>query len=131
MPGISVLLRAANKPMLVACWFAVVKAGGIAVGTMPLLRAKELAQMIERGQISHALCDEALRGELDTARAQSPTLRQMRTLGGGGPAGLEALMARHDRPFDAVDTAADDTCLLAFTSGTTGVPKATMHFIAT
>ena len=129
VPGNRVLLRAANKPMLVACWFAVVKAGGIAVGTMPLLRAKELAQMIERGQISHALCDEALRGELDTARAQSPTLRQMRTFGGsGGPDALEALMARHDRPFVAVDTAADDTCLLAFTSGTTGVPKATMHF---
>jgi len=84
--------------------------------------------MIERGQISHALCDEALRGELDTARAQSPTLRQMRTFGGGGSDGLEVLIARHDRPFVAVDTAADDTCLLAFTSGTTGVPKATMHF---
>jgi 2-aminobenzoate-CoA ligase len=128
VPGNRVLLRAANKPMLVACWFAVVKAGGIAVGTMPLLRAKELAQMIERGQISHALCDEALRGELDTARAQSPTLRQMRTFGGGGSDGLEVLIARHDRPFVAVDTADDDTCLLAFTSGTTGVPKATMHF---
>ena len=128
VPGNRVLLRAANKPMLVACWFAVVKAGGIAVGTMPLLRAKELAQMIERGQISHALCDEALRGELDTARAQSPTLRQMRTFGGGGSDGLEVLIARHDRPFVAVDTAADDTCLLAFTSGTTGQPKATMHF---
>jgi len=128
VPGNRVLLRAANKPMLVACWFAVVKAGGIAVSTMPLLRAKELAQMIERGQISHALCDEALRGELDTARAQSPTLRQMRTFGGGGSDGLEVLIARHDRPFVAVDTAADDTCLLAFTSGTTGVPKATMHF---
>jgi len=128
VPGNRVLLRAANKPMLVACWFAVVKAGGIAVSTMPLLRAKELAQMIERGQISHALCDEALRGELDTARAQSPTLRQMRTFGGGGSDGLEVLIARHDRPFVAVDTADDDTCLLAFTSGTTGVPKATMHF---
>ena len=128
LPGNRVLLRAANKPMLVACWFAVIKAGGIAVGTMPLLRAKELAQMIERGRISHALCDEALRGELDAARTQSPTLREMRTFGGSGPDGLEALMARHDRPFANVDTAADDTCLLAFTSGTTGVPKATMHF---
>ena len=128
VPGNRVLLRAANKPMLVACWFAVMKAGGIAVGTMPLLRAKELAQMIDRGRISHALCDEALRGELDAARAQSPTLREMRTFGGHGPDGLEALMARHDRPFANVATAADDTCLLAFTSGTTGVPKATMHF---
>ena len=128
VPGNRVLLRAANKPMLVACWFAVMKAGGIAVGTMPLLRAKELAQIIDKAQISHALCDEALRGELDAARAQSPTLRELRTFGGAGPDVLEALMARHDRPFANVDTAADDTCLLAFTSGTTGMPKATMHF---
>jgi 2-aminobenzoate-CoA ligase len=128
VPGNRVLLRAANKPMLVACWFAVIKAGGIAVGTMPLLRAKELGQIIEKAQISHALCDEALRGELDTARAQSPTLRALRTFGGSGADALEPLMARHDRPFANVDTAADDTCLLAFTSGTTGLPKATMHF---
>ena len=128
VPGNRVLLRAANKPMLVACWFAVMKAGGIAVGTMPLLRAKELAQIIDKAQISHALCDEALRGELDAARAQSPTLRELRTFGGTGADALEPLMARHDGPFANVDTAADDTCLLAFTSGTTGMPKATMHF---
>jgi 2-aminobenzoate-CoA ligase len=128
VPGNRVLLRAANKPMLVACWFAVIKAGGIAVGTMPLLRAKELGQIIEKAQISHVLCDEALRGELDTARAQSSTLRALRTFGGSGADALEPLMARHDRPFANVDTAADDTCLLAFTSGTTGLPKATMHF---
>ena len=67
VPGNRVLLRATNKPMLVACWFAVMKAGGIAVATMPLLRAKELKQIIEKGQVDIALCDEGLRGELDAA----------------------------------------------------------------
>ncbi|MGN6529509.1 MAG: AMP-binding protein [Burkholderiaceae bacterium] len=131
VPGQRVLLRAPNNPMLAACWFAVMKAGGIAVATMPLLRAKELRQVVAKSQASHALCDKALAEELVLARPDCPTLRELRWFNddSGDPAtGLEAAMARHARPFAAVDTANDDTCLLAFTSGTTGSPKATMHF---
>ncbi len=128
VPGNRVLLRAANKPMLVACWFAVVKAGGIAVATMPLLRAKELTQVIEKAQVSHALCDRALCAELETAQKQAPTLRQLVCFADESAEGLEALMARQPDTFTNLDTAADDTCMLAFTSGTTGQPKATMHF---
>ncbi len=133
VPGNRVLLRSANKPMLVACWFAVVKAGGIAVGTMPMLRAKELGQIVERGHVTIALCDAALGGELAAAAAAQPRLARIVhfAVGHGAAAtdGLEARMARHaGQPFANVDTAADDTCLFAFTSGTTGQPKATMHF---
>lgn len=128
VPGNRVLLRAANKPMLVACWFAVMKAGGIAVATMPLLRAKELVQIIEKAQVSHALCDHALRAELDAAAAQAPVLARTAFFGDASPQGLEARMAQQSPHFENLDTAADDTCLLAFTSGTTGQPKATMHF---
>ena len=132
VPGNRVLLRAPNGPMLAACWFAVIKAGGVAVTTMPLLRAKELATIIERAQVSHALCDAALGAELDDAARQGPTLRQMRLFGGGsGDAeaarALEPLMQRHDGRCVNVDTAADDPCLIAFTSGTTGQPKGTVH----
>ncbi len=126
--GNRVLLRAANKPMLVACWFAVMKAGGIAVGTMPLLRAKELGQIVAKAEVKLALCDQALRGELDAAVAAASLPLRTVCFGDLSPGGLEALMARHGTPFANVDTAADDTCLLAFTSGTTGQPKATMHF---
>ena len=119
VPGNRVLLRAANKPMLVACWFAVMKAGGIAVATMPMLRAKELGQVIEKAQLKVALCDAALRGELDAAAAASTWLEHVVCFGDARAAeGLEARMARHDAPFPKVDTAADDTCLFAFTSGT-------------
>ena len=127
VPGHRVLLRSANQPMLVACWFAVMKAGGIAVGTMPMLRAKELAQIIDKAQVSHALCDAALVGELREAQAATPVLRQLLCFGDGAADGLEARAARQPAGFTAVDTAADDICLLAFTSGTTGQPKATMH----
>ena len=127
VPGNRVLLRAANKPMLVACWFAVMKAGGIAVATMPLLRAKELGQIIDKGRVTHALCDAALRAELDAAASQSPMLAHAVCFGDSSPDGLESLMSRQSDEFANVDTAADDTCLLAFTSGTTGQPKATMH----
>ena len=129
VPGNRVLLRSANKPMLVACWFGVMKAGAIAVATMPLLRAKELGQIIEKAQTSHALCDHALRAELETAAAQTPTLKHTVLFGEPSAAGsLEGRMARQSEGFANVDTAADDVCILAFTSGTTGQPKATMHF---
>lgn len=128
VPGNRVLLRAPNNPMLVACWFAVMKAGGIAVATMPLLRAKELVQIIEKGEVTHALCDGHLAEELAHAAAQCPRLTQIRHYNDDTPQGLDALMARHPAQFTNVDTASDDTCILAFTSGTTGQPKGTMHF---
>jgi 2-aminobenzoate-CoA ligase len=126
--GNRVLLRSANKPMAVACWFAIMKAGGIAVATMPMLRAKELKQIVEKGQVDFALCDQKLRGDLEMLLPVTPVLQRIVSFGDPSPDGLEALMARHDGPFANVDTAAADTCLLAFTSGTTGQPKATMHF---
>jgi 2-aminobenzoate-CoA ligase len=128
--GNRVLLRGANTPMLAACWLAVVKAGGIAVGSMPLLRAKELRQIIDKAEISHALCDARLADELRLARADggAPSLREISLFHTDAADGLEARAARRPEAFDAARTSADDVCLMAFTSGTTGVPKATMHF---
>ena len=128
VPGNRVLLRGGNHPMLVACWFAVMKVGAIAVTAMPMLRAKELSTMIAIAQVTHALCDAALREELEAARLVTPVLQHVRCYHEEGPDSLECAMARYHAPFVAVQTAADDTCLLAFTSGTTGIPKATMHF---
>ena len=128
VPGNRVLLRAANSPMLAACWFAVMKAGGIAVGTMPMLRAKELVRIIDKAQVTHALCDAALADELAQAAMAAPVLRELRHFGLLAPSGLEDRASRQPDSFATVDTAADDVCLLAFTSGTTGQPKATMHF---
>ncbi len=122
--GNRVLLRGANTPMLAACWLAVVKAGGIAVGTMPLLRASELAAIVDKAQISHALCDVRLADELLQAQNICPTLRQLACFGGE----LEARAALQSEHFNTVDTAATDICVMAFTSGTTGVPKGTLHF---
>jgi 2-aminobenzoate-CoA ligase len=128
VPGNRVLLRAPNNPMLAACWFGVVKAGGIAVGSMPLLRAKELTQIIHKAQISHALCDARLADELLQAAAASPVLRHSVHFNSSAGDGLEAAMARQPSQFSNVATAADDPCLIAFTSGTTGQPKGTVHF---
>ncbi len=128
VPGNRVLLRGANSPMLAACFLAVIKAGGIAVGTMPLLRAKELTTIVDKAQISHALCDARLAGELDQARAQCPTLRTVVHFNGGAGSALEQAAAAKPAGFEPHDSAADDICLMAFTSGTTGQPKAAMHF---
>ena len=127
--GNRVLLRGANSPMLAACWFGVVKAGGIAVGTMPLLRARELTVIVHKAQVSHALCDARLASELDAARRDCPTLQQVALFNDdAATTGLEARAAAKADTFDAVDSAIDDVCLIAFTSGTTGQPKGTMHF---
>jgi len=128
VPGNRVLLRGPNTPMLAACWFAVVKAGGIAVGSMPLLRAKELTQIVRKARISHALCDVRLADELALARPGCPTLKQVLHFNPGTQGELETRAAHQPAEFETVQTAADEVCLMAFTSGTTGEPKGTMHF---
>ncbi len=128
VPGNRVLLRSANNPMMVAAYLAVLKAGGVVVATMPLLRAKEIAYPVAKARIAFALCDHRLSDEMERAKALSPDLRHVVYWGSGAPDSLEALMAEASPDFEAVDTAADDVCLIGFTSGTTGEPKGTMHF---
>lgn len=127
-PGNRVLLRSANNPMLVAAYFAVIKAGGIVVPTMPLLRASELSKIINKARINLALCDIRLRDELETAQSTSPSLASIGYFYSDLETGLEARMRSKEKPFEAFDSASDDICLIAFTSGTTGEPKGTVHF---
>ena len=128
VPGNRVLLRAPNNPMLAACWFAVMKAGGVAVTTMQLLRARELGQIIDKARIGLALCDARLEHELQFAAARCPELKRIVRFNDIGPGSLEAMLAAKPDEFDNIDTAADDVALIAFTSGTTGEPKAAVHF---
>ncbi|TPW17966.1 MAG: 2-aminobenzoate-CoA ligase, partial [bacterium] len=128
LPGQRVLLRGPNGPMMAACWFAVLKAGGIAVTTMPLLRARELTYIMNKARVSLALCDVRNAAELATAATASPSLNRTIHFGGpSNPAALEAKAERKSGTFTNVDTAADDIAIIAFTSGTTGQAKGTMH----
>lgn len=133
MPGNRVLLRGPNNLFMAAAWLAVIKAGLIGVPTMPLLRAKELKQCIDKAEITAALCDGRLKEEMEFNRQPDhdyfcPALQQVVYFHDAGEHSLEARMARQPASFDACDTAVDDVCLIAFTSGTTGQPKGTMHF---
>jgi 2-aminobenzoate-CoA ligase len=148
-PGNRVLLRGPNTPMMAAAWYAVLKAGGICVCTMPLLRAREIAWIVERAQVSIALTDTRVAAELEQARTAGGRVAARTAAGGATEVGagplhhvlyfnadagdaangtLEALMAQKPATFDNVDTAADDVAIIAFSSGTTGQAKGTMHF---
>lgn len=127
-PGNRVLLRAPNNPMMAACCLAVIKAGLVAVPTMPLLRATELTQIIDKARVGAALCDVRLREEMELARSGCRDMRQVFYFNDGGAGSLEQKLAAKSATFENVDTAADDACLIAFTSGTTGRPKGTVHF---
>ena len=126
LPGERVLLRSANNPMMAALHFAVLKAGGVVVATMPLLRARELGYIIAKARIRLAVSDARLADEIEKARAEAEL--DVLYFGTEAADGLEARMNRASTDFRAADTAAEDVCLIAFTSGTTGVPKGTMHF---
>jgi 2-aminobenzoate-CoA ligase len=124
VPGNRVLLRGPNNPWLVACWLGVVKAGAVTVSTMPLLRAAELATIGEIAQPALALCDHRFTWDLTTGL---PDLTVV-PYGGDQPGDLTRLAGQKPGDFASVPTAADDVAMIAFTSGTTGRPKATMHF---
>lgn len=128
VPGNRVLIRSANNPMFVACWFGILKAGGIVVATMPLLREKELTVMCDSAEISHALCDERLIEEISLVK--SGFLKKVCAFDGTekNPAQLEKLMASKPTEFVNFATRQNDVALIGFTSGTTGKPKMTSHF---
>jgi 2-aminobenzoate-CoA ligase len=126
-PGNRVLLRGFNNPMFAACFLAVLKAGGIAVPTMPLLRARELSYALDKAKVQFAICDARLAGELDRACAANSAVKTI-YFGDDVSGSLESRMARHGAGFDAFIASHDDVALIAFTSGTTAAAKATMHF---
>jgi len=130
VPGNRVLLRSPNTPLLAACWLAVVKAGGVVVCTMSMLRRRELAYIIDKARIRLALTDARLAEECEQAMAEAggSTARVVRFQGGGEAGSLEALMQDKPAGFPACDTAADDVAAILFTSGTTGQAKGTLHF---
>ena len=129
-PGNRVLIRSANNPAMVACWLAATKAGAVVVNSMPMLRAGELAALVNKAEISHALCDTRLMDEVTACAKTSPFLKSVVGFDGTSnhDAELDRLALEKPVNYGAVDTAQDDVALLGFTSGTTGTPKATMHF---
>jgi 2-aminobenzoate-CoA ligase len=129
-PGHRVLIRSGNNPALVAAWLAATKAGAVVVNTMPLLRTGELGKVVDKAEIKLALTDSRIADEIVGCAKDSKILKQVVSFDGTSNHDAELDRIALDKPvkFDAVDTGRDDVALLGFTSGTTGEPKATVHF---
>ncbi len=129
-PGNRVLIRSANNPAMVAAWLGATKAGAVVVNTMPMLRPGELTRIIDKACVSHALCDTRLMEDLVTAAKGSAFLKTVVGFDGTAnhDAELDRVALRKSVRFQAPPVGRDDVALLGFTSGTTGEPKATMHF---
>src|SRR5271166_3755081 len=129
-PGNCILIRSANNPAMVACWLAATKAGAVVVNTMPMLRSVELTKIVDKSEVSLALCDTRLMDELVICAKDSAYLKTVVGFDGTAnhDAELDRLALGKSVRFEAVITGRDDVALLGFTSGTTGEPKATMHF---
>ena len=129
-PGNRVLIRSANNPAMVAVWLAATKAGAVVVNTMPMLRAGELTAIVDKAEITHALCDTRLMEELVACAKGSAFLKTVVGFDGTAnhDAELDRVALRKSVRFSGPRTGRDDVALLGFTSGTTGTPKATMHF---
>jgi len=128
VPGERVLLRASNHPMLIACWYAILKAGGIAISSMPVLRERELVYMMDKARVQIAISEAKLAADLEAAAKKAGDLRTILYFGTDAADGLEARMANKPATFDNVDTSACDPAIIGFTSGSTGTPKGTIHF---
>ncbi len=129
-PGNRVLIRSANNPAMVACWLGATKAGAVVVNTMPMIRAGELAKIVDKAEVKLALCDTRVMDELVACAKDSKHLEKVVGFDGTANHDAELDRAALNKPvqFSAVQTRRDDVALLGFTSGTTGEPKATMHF---
>ena len=129
-PGNRVLIRSANNPAMVACWLAATKAGAVVVNTMPMLRAGELEKIVNKAEISLALCDTRLMDEMTKCAKDNKFLKKVIGFDGTSnhDAELDRLALEKPVQYQAARTSRDDVALLGFTSGTTGEPKATMHF---
>jgi 2-aminobenzoate-CoA ligase len=129
-PGNRVLIRSGNNPALVAAWLAATKAGAVVVNTMPMLRAGELTKIVDKAEVALALTDSRIADELVACAKTSRFLKQVINFDGTSnhDAELDRIALNKPVKFDAVRTGRDDVALLGFTSGTTGEPKATMHF---
>ena len=128
--GNRVLIRSANNPAMVACWLAATKVGAVVVNTMPMLRSQELEKIINKAEITHALCDSRLLSELESCMGLNKFLKYLIPFDGSAnhASVLDEAALEKSVKFDAIKTGRDDVALLGFTSGTTGDPKATMHF---
>ncbi|WIY24747.1 AMP-binding protein [Parasedimentitalea psychrophila] len=129
-PGNRVLIRSANNPAMVACWLAATKVGAVVVNTMSMLRAGEIGQIVDKAEITHALCDTRLMDDLVKCQKTSKYLKHILGFDGtmNHSAELDHLALEKPVQFEPAKTGRDDVALLGFTSGTTGKPKATMHF---
>lgn len=120
VPGDRIGLMLPNLLEFPALFYGALRAGAVVVPMNPLLKAREIAHYLRDSGAVLLFAHESLVEEVDAGRSAADSQVAVVPIGAGS---LTGLLADHTEPVTTSVGAGEDTAVILYTSGTTGLPK--------